>query len=207
MSLTGTDGLFAGVHENGINDFINAYFGARPRFLKIGTPLFVSATTVDQTRIDPIDLGGGIHFMLELTPPKLDLHPSTNGFALAPGPNEFSLEIKAKLTVACIKQQRDKPDDRKDFPTESTDLAVCARGSIVRNGNLLKLVIDEVEIKDIQPDSLESVIECILLQVLQGALAGLCIPYSQVNLQIGTLTPGPAPVIADNTLSVSANLV
>ena len=32
MSLTQAENVFAGIHEDGINDFLRAFFTARPRY-------------------------------------------------------------------------------------------------------------------------------------------------------------------------------
>ena len=45
MSLTEAERVFGGIHEDGINDLLKAFFNARPRHLKYGSPGFVGATT------------------------------------------------------------------------------------------------------------------------------------------------------------------
>ncbi len=211
MSLTGTSGLFAAVHEDGINDFVQAFFGSRPRYLRIGSSPFVNSTTVSGTHVDAIDIGGGsgagVQFLIELEMPVLDLHPNTKGFVLPPGPNQFSLQIKARLTIACRKKKGREDDKEPSGQMLTTDLEVCAQGQIIRTGNRLSFVIDNVEIKDIQPDSLESIIECILKMVLNEALDGLRIPYQSIFIQIGTVVPVGGPSISDDQLKVSANFI
>lgn len=209
MSLTGSDGLFAAVHENGINDFIAAYFNARPRYLTLGSSFFVPSTTVTATRVDAIDIGGGIHFLVSLERPVVDLHPDTFGFGLPPGPNQFSIEVKARLTILCRKRRGRQDDTGKQPSGEplSTSLAICGTGHIERVGNELRLVVDEVEIKDITPDTLESIIECIMRMVISEALEGLRIPYNSVFIGIGNINPSTGPLIADDQVKVTANFV
>ena len=211
MSLTGTSGLFSAVHEDGLNDFIQAYFGSRPRYLRIGSSPFVNSTTVSGTHVDAIDIGGGsgggVHFLIELEMPVLDLHPDTKGFALPPGPNQFSLEIKARLTIICRKKRQRQSEKEPSSENLSTDLAVCAQGHIERSGSRLNFVIDNVEIKDIHPDSLESIIECILRMVLNEALEDLRLPYQSIFIKIGTIVPVGSPSISDDQLKASANFI
>jgi hypothetical protein len=50
MSFTQTHHAFAGVDEDGINDLVKAFFGARPRYLHYGSAPFVAAASVTQTQ-------------------------------------------------------------------------------------------------------------------------------------------------------------
>ncbi|MEH6829461.1 MAG: hypothetical protein V7661_01360 [Sulfitobacter sp.] len=207
MSLTGSEGLFAAVHQDGINDVVRAYFTSRPRYLNVGSSFFVPSTTVNATRIDAIDIGAGIHFLIELEIPRLDLHPDTFGFALPPNQNQFSLEIKGKITLLCRKERRDDTGKVPGGQTITTELGICSQGHIERTGDFLRFVIDNVEIKDISPDSLESIMECIIGMVLNEALSDLLVPYEAIFIQIGTLNPVGAPTIANDTLRARANFI
>ena len=165
------------------------------------------STTVKATRIDAIDIGAGIHFMIDLETPRLDFHPDTFGFALPPGQNQFSLEIKDKITLLCRKERREGKDKVPDGNTITTELGICGIGHIERTDNFLKFIIDDVEIKDITPDSLESIMRCIIRMVIDEALADLLVPYEAIFIQIGTLDPVGAPTIRDNTLHARAKFI
>lgn len=211
MSLTQSDGLFVAVHEDGFNDFITVFFSARPRYLKFGSPLFVPSTSVSATAVPAIafpNIPGGINYMVEFERPVLDLHPDTKGFDLPPMPNQFSMQIKVRLTLACIKEI--KRGDDKRYPKSEpihTDLVVCASGSIDRGPNDLGLHVDQVEIKDITPDSLESIIECIIRMMLQAALVPMRIPYNAIGIEIGNIVPADGPRIQDDQVQLSANFI
>jgi hypothetical protein len=137
----------------------------------------------------------------------LDLHPDTFGFALPPDQNQFSLEIKGKITLLCRKERRDDDGKIPGGQTITTELGICAQGHIERTGDFLRFIIDNVEIKDISPDSLESIMECIIRMVLNEALSDLLVPYEAIFIQIGTLDPVGAPAIADDTLNARANFI
>lgn len=208
MSLTQTDGLFVAVHEDGFNDFVAAFFNARPRYLKFGSPFFVGSTTVNETAIPAINfpgVPGGIQYMVQFEPPKLDLHPDTFGFALPPSPNQFALQIKAQITILCARKREVGKDKIPFGEPISTALELCATGSIDRGTNDLGLYIEQLEIKDINPDSLESVIECLMLMMLQSAFLPLRIPYDALPIQIGHITPGVGPEIRDDQVQLTAN--
>ncbi len=203
MSLTESQELFAAVHEKAINTFFTAFFTARPRFLHIGTPFFVSSTSVNHTQVDAIDLAGGIHFQILLKQPVVDLHPPSGDSLLPPGPNQFSLATTAKLSVLCVNVGNDK-EPRGE--TKTTEIEICATGHIERVSNKIQLVVDELEIKDIKPDSLEDIIECIMQAVINDALAIIQIPYQSFYIQIGTIIPsGDPPFIDDDTVTARAN--
>lgn len=207
MSLTQTSGAFAGVHEDGLNDFVAAFFQSRPRYLRWGSPAFVPFTTVMETQIPAIP-PFGIEYLIEIGRPVLDLFPDTKGFALPPGPGQFALEVAVKLTVGCQRKIRDPNDDKPPLIDPiATELKVCARGQVIRLGNELALIVDEVVVKEIRPESLGAVLSCILRMILQEALRDLRIPYRSVFIQIGTLVPQGGIVVEDDTAKARANIV
>lgn len=210
MSLTQSDGLFVAVHEDGFNDFIAAFFNARPRYLKFGSPFFVGSTNVDETAIPAINfpgVPGGIQYMVQFEAPKLDLHPDTLGFALPPSPNQFALQIKAQITILCSRKREVGKDKIPFGEPIMTTLGLCAIGSIDHGTSDLGLHIEQLEIKNINPDSLESVIECLMLMMLQSAFLPLRIPYDALPIQIGHITPATGPEIRDDQVQLTANFV
>ena len=90
--------------------------------------------------------------------------------------------------------------------TKTTEIEICAAGHIERVSNKIQLVVDELEIKDIKPDSLEDIIECIMQAVINDALAIIQIPYQSFYIQIGTIIPSSdPPFIDDDTVTARAN--
>jgi hypothetical protein len=126
MSLTEAQTVFAGIHEDAINDVLTAFCTDRPRYLVYGSPAFVPATTVAETTMPAIafpGVPGGIQWRLRLTIPRVDLF-KPNGPLPPPlvlGPGQFSAQIGAELCIDCRRIRIDpKPprptDPRKDGP-------------------------------------------------------------------------------------------
>ena len=62
--------------------------------------------------------------------------------------------------------------------------------------------LDAIELVDVTPDALESVLECLLGTVLRAVLATLSIPLSAIRVGAFTLTPAQGPLIdADAVLA------
>lgn len=207
MSLTMENEVFAAAHENGINDLIAAFFKFRRRYFVYGTPAFVPATTAVVTQIPAISfpgIGSGIDFAVIFTQPKVDLHPDSSGGVspLPPQTNQFTLSTQAILAVLCDK--RDKNDDVRHSATSTqvTFLKVFARGGIVRNGNFINLQVQDIEIVDIQPDSLESVLECIIKMMLNAVLGQIDIPLSVLSVNAFSLTLTNGPLIETDQVKI-----
>lgn len=211
MSLTLGDTVFAGVHEDGLNDFLRAFFGARPRYLLYGTPLFVPTTTVAATSLPPIafpGVPGGIDFLVAFSIPEVDLHPDSSGgtWPLKPDPGEFTLRTEVLLMLAC-KRARKPGDERPPFDPIRVVLEVYARGrpevATFGPGNgEIRLVLEQIEIVDIRPDELESLIECLILMMLRAALQNFVLPFEALSLDFITLILKNGPLIADDQLKV-----
>src|SRR6266404_6190879 len=98
MSLTGSDEFFASVHESGMNDFVHAFFTARPHYLHYGSPMFVPTSTASETRMDPINfpgVPGGIQWAVDFTIPIIDLFDDDSGGAMPP---QITLNVE-QLTI------------------------------------------------------------------------------------------------------------
>jgi hypothetical protein len=194
MSLTEAEHVFAGIHEDGINDFLTAFFSARPRHLNYGTSFFVPTTTVSATNVATIPfpgIPGGIHYAVRLSIPQVDIVPDTLGGPLPPGPGQLSLLAEVSLTVGCGRW-RDQPKEPDAPPPASfepltTTLKLWARGKPIVSffgppgSGHAEVGVDEVEITDIRPDSLESVLECILRMILQAVLSSFQLPFSALT--------------------------
>jgi hypothetical protein len=136
MSLTEAQEVFAGVHEDAINDVLTAFCTDRPRYLVYGSPAFVPVTTVAETAMAAIafpGVPGGIQWRLRLSIPHIDLFKQSGPLPppLSLGPNQYSAEIEAELCIDCRRlkidpkpprpkdPRKDKGDDRGD--TKPTD--------------------------------------------------------------------------------------
>jgi hypothetical protein len=198
MSLTETEQVFAGVSEDAVNDLMTAIFTARPRYLNYGTSLFVPATTASVTQVSAIafpGVPGGIHYAVSFTVPRVDFHPDSSGGTspLPPGLGQFTLTTTVRLVIACTRRQRDEGQPTTHVPPPNvvpiaTALEVIARGRPtvryfgVPGSGEVGLLVEEVEIVDITPDSLESVVECLIRMLLQAVVANLQIPFSALSM-------------------------
>ena len=195
MSLTETEHVFAGVHEDGINDFLQAFFSARPRHLNYGTAFFVPTTTASATNIPTIPfpgIPGGIHYAISFSIPKVDIDPDSSGglSPLPPGPGQLNLRTEVKLTVGCGRWTRDPQHDKASpisLTPLSTALDLWALGQPVvtffgaPGSGEVGVQVGRVEIVDIEPDSLESVLECIIRMMLDAVLANIQLPFNALT--------------------------
>lgn len=227
MSLTEVDHLFVGVHEDGANEFLNALFTARPRLLNYASDPFVTSTTVGVTHMAPIafpGVAGGLGWAISFSIPELDFFPQTAGLPPPlPGlvANQLSIRTKVTLIVNCAEcreQDHDRPGDKPDDtpgrhiprckaePTEAT-LEVYAIGRPVATyfgpgTGEISFQIDAIEIVDIGPDELESVLECLLRMILQAVLDTIHLPFQALSVEMFTLALTRGPEIADDQLKV-----
>lgn len=215
MSLTQAEHVFAGVHENGINDFLKAFLTARPRYIYYGSSFFVPVTTALATNVPAISfpgVPGGIHYAVSFSIPSVDCHPDSSGgiSPLPPGPGQFTIRTKVILTVACGKwEQRpntDKPPAGVFVPL-STSLEVWLRGKPTATYfgpgvGEIGFEVDEIEIVDIKPDSLESVLECIIRMMLQAVLANLRLPFHALTMGAFSLILLRGPEVADDQIKL-----
>jgi hypothetical protein len=190
LSHTEAQTVFAGVHENGINDFLRAFFTARRRHLAYGSPGFVPFTTATSTRIPAISfpgIPGGIQFMVGFGFPTIDLHPATGGGSapLPPGPEQFTLKTTVILALGCAQggeQQLDPRETIVGFPTSLgltplyATIDVMARGTIITVEDSVGLNVTEVELFNVTPDALETLLECLIRMLLQAVISNIKIP-------------------------------
>lgn len=214
MSLTQSHDVFVSVHEDGINDLIQAFYQSRRRYFVYATPIFTPATTAQITQIPTISfpgISGGIQFAIAFNQPKIDLYPDSGGSStvLLPPSGKFTISAEVNLFVVCGLKARDinvthgKPDDSATASSiESTTLTVHAQGAIITDGNNIAFQVDEIEIVDITPDSLESVMECIIRMILNASLANIRIPIPALSFDAFSLTLTDGPRIEDDQVKV-----
>ena len=218
MSLTQAEHVFAGAHEAGINDLLRAFFTARGHYLNYGTSSFVPTTNASRTNISPIPfpgVPGGIEYAISFSIPKLDCFPDSSGGA-SPLPivrGQFTLHTRARLTVGCAQwsvDDRDHNQDRKPrvvLTPISTALDVWARcqPTVTYYGpgiGEIGIQVDAVEIVDITPDTLESVLECVIRMMLQGALSGVKLPFKPLTMGAFSLILLRGPVVEDDQIKL-----
>jgi hypothetical protein len=209
MSFTLTYHVFAGVEESGINTFLKALFTARPHYLRYGSPQFVPTSTVDATSMAAIPfpgVPGGIQYAVAFTIPTVDLYPPDGGSTspIPPGPNQFGLHTEVILVLGCMTWSGSFGDRKQGTLTPiSVKLDVWALGHLVSHGTgpgsgYITLQVDDIRIPEIAPAGLQSIVDCLIRMMLNGALADVELPYSALSVGAFNLILENGPIIADN---------
>ncbi|MEF3366551.1 hypothetical protein V3H18_08405 [Methylocystis sp. 9N] len=232
MSLTQAETVFASVHENGLNDFLTAFFTDRPRHLVYGSPAFVPTTTVAETNMAAIPfpgVPGGIEWRVALSIPRVDLYKQTSPLPpeLSLQPGQFGAAITAELCLDCRRlkidprpprggttgQPEGKPDDK---PTHPLREATCCKLEVFAVGHLehvlaqngedaIALAVDGVEIVDIAPPEVEAILECLLFMILQAVLADVRLPLRSLRVGAFNLSMTVGPLIEDDQIKARGN--
>ena len=229
MSLTGPDHLFAGVHENGANDLLRAFFLARPHYLHYGSPPFVTTTTISETLMSPIPFPGtgGIGWLVEFAIPVVDFDPDSSGGGMPPqltlGPGQLSIHTRVRLCVQCGSRKggngREPVGHGKEPPANQgkvltplcTALDVWAVGGAVAHyfspgvGDIT-FHLDAVELVDVTPDSLETMLECLIRMMLQAALDQVHLPFHALTAGAFSLALTRGPEISNDMLQLWGTL-
>jgi hypothetical protein len=144
------------------------------------------------------------------------------------GPGQFSLSMAIRLCVDCDARGKGDPrgDDHMDHDPKGADdrgdkqwpddrdgwgkarNPMCCKLDVYAVGHLVStwvggheaigFALDSVEIVDIEPNALESVLECLLTMILRSVLATLSLPVTALELGAFTLTPTQGPLIDVN---------
>jgi hypothetical protein len=76
----------------------------------------------------------------------------------------------------------------------------------VTGEDAIALAVDAVEIVDIKPDELESVLECLLFMILQAVLAEVRLPLRALRAGAFQLIPVVGPLIEDDRIKMRGNV-
>jgi hypothetical protein len=199
VSLTEAEHLFAGLHETGANDLLQNFFEARPHHLNYRTspavadvpPLASAWTTLAPLPFPGVP--GGIHFAVQFSIPAIDFHPDTVG---VPPPLVFPLgafSIRTTVTLTLLCGGGGGGDQQGPaLARQSASLEVVGLGRVTvqvfgPGQGELGFELQAVEIVDISPQGLESIVECLVLQLLQGVLSSVRLPFSGIPIA-GVLT-------------------
>lgn len=234
MSLTEAEDVFGGIHEDALNDLLHAFFTARPRYLHYASPGFVAATTPAVTQIGAIpfpNVPGGIDWAVSLEIPVVDLHRQTQPLPpeLTLTPGQLSVRTGVTLCLGCRhdrinpepprpthghgERPREAPprDDRRRMHESCCRLDIFAIGHLERviadNGEpAVAIAVDSVELVDVKPDDLETILECLLLMILRAVLASVRLPLRALRAGAFTLTLTRGPEIQDDQLKIYGTL-
>jgi hypothetical protein len=232
MSLTQAEEVFASIHETALNDALTAFCNDRPRYLVYGSPSFVPSTTIAETSMASIPfpgVPGGIQWRIRLSTPQVDLFKQSMPLPpeLALGPGRFSARMGVELCLDCGRLRidprppREKPGERPhDHDHEPPDdkrhplrAVTCCRLEVFAVGHVERvmtstgedavvLAVDAVEIVDIKPDEVESVLECLLFMILQAVLAEIRLPLRALRVGAFQLALSVGPLIEDDQIKV-----
>jgi len=234
MSLTEAEAVFASIHESALNDVLTAFFTARPRYLVYGSPSFVPVTTVAETSMSAIPfpgVPGGIQWRIRLGIPRLDLFKQSMTLPpeLSLNPGQFGARLDVQLCLDCRRLRidprppRDDPNNPKEDNRPKDDArhplsqVTCCKLQLFAIGHIehviantgedaVALAVDAVEIVDIKPDEVESVLECLLFMILQAVLAEVRLPLKALRAGAFQLTPVVGPLIEDDQIKVRGNV-
>lgn len=202
MSLTQAQHIFGGFHETGINDLLRAFFTARPRYLRYGTPSFVPTTTVAATSVAAISFFGlNIQFLISCEPiPTVDITPGGAGSApLMPGANEFTIRTNLNFTVTINNGPR--------ITGSLVVLALCRPFVAVSTPGTgqIGITVSRVEIVDITPDWVESVVEGLVLGIIQTVVATVRFPFNTITAGAFGLILLAGPTAETDQIKVRGN--
>lgn len=222
MSLTEAEHLFAGLNETGANDLLRAFFTARPQHLNYRTSPAVGpipASAAAWTTIPTISfpgVPGGIQLAVQFSIPAVDFDPDTLGVPppLVFAPGEFSLRTTVTLAVLCGSRAGDDHDHQgPTFALLRASLEVVGLGRVrvqtfgPGNGEL-SFELEAVEIVDITPNDLESLLECLILQLLRALLSTVRLPFQGIPVAGAfTLQLLRGPEVEDNQVKLYGDAV
>jgi hypothetical protein len=123
----------------------------------------------------------------------------------------LAIHTNVELTVAC-KKARDPHGERTEFSPLTTSLELFATGipvvSVFGPGTgEIRFDLDRLEIVDIKPDSLESVLECLLLMMLRAALLNFRLSFSAMSIGFVMLILKNGPLIETDQIKVFGDVV
>jgi hypothetical protein len=208
VSLTEAENAFAGINEAGLNDLMAAVFNARPRLLNYRTSPAVAANPANPTSwttLSPLVIPGStssIDFAIQFSLPKVDLFPESAALPppLALVAGQFAIRTSVRFGLLCVPRQ-DGNREPVGQPIASS-LGVVALGSPSVASDTLTLQISEVELVDITPDDLESLLECLVRMTLSAVLSQVSFPLSVLRAGAFGIHLSRGPLIADDTIKV-----
>jgi hypothetical protein len=224
MSLTEAQEVHAGLHESGANGLLTAVFTARPRLLNYrssalvpGPPGAASAWTT----MSPIPfpgVPGGIDWGVQFAIPEVDFHPDSTGGLPPPltlPATRLSLRTKVILTVLCgTRRERHDQDNRRgavaplraELELFGIGHATAAYFGSPGNGEVT-FDVDNVEIVDIAPEELESVLECLIRMLLDAALGAVRLPFTAVTAGAFAFALLRGPEVEEDQLKLYGNVL
>lgn len=174
---------------------------------------------------------GGIEWRVRIATPHIDLYEQTDPLPpeLHLDPGRFSIQLGAELCLDCRQLRIDprppkvrgdreghrQPVDpyrehEKPHPLRKVtcaNLQVFVLGHIERvlasgGEESITFAVDAVEIVDIRPEELESMVECLLFMILQAVLQTIRIPLRALRVGAFELVLAVGPLVEDDQIKV-----
>jgi hypothetical protein len=186
--------------------------------------------------IDFPGIAGGVDWAIAFDIPVVDLHTQTAPLPpeLGLGLGQFSVRTVVKLCVDCRRRlnpptspsdDRPKDKDPHQEPHHREDEGrphhaegeTCAALDVFGIGHLevvsgpggvtsVRMRVDAMELVDVGPDDLETVLECVMRMLLDAAVAQIVLPIEALRAGAFTLTLLRGPEIEDDQLKVYGNV-
>jgi hypothetical protein len=157
---------------------------------------------------------GGIQYAVQFSIPQVDIFPKTA--ALPPqitlGLGQLSIRTSVALTLLCGRRRGDDNGDQTVGTPISAKLDVFALGQVVVRSiglgtGTLGFDVLQVEIVDITPDPLESLVECLVLTLLRAVLSTVSLPFSPIRVDAFSLNLLRGPLSQDDQLKLYGSAV
>ncbi len=109
------------------------------------------------------------------------------------GVGQVSVRTTVELILLCQRGRKDDPDQRPIGTPIATRLEAVALGRMVPvavtpgTGSVV-IDVQQVELVDITPDDLESVLECLMLTLLRAVFGSVSLPFSALRVGAFSLT-------------------
>src|SRR5262249_11191766 len=141
------------------------------------------------------------------------------------GPGMFSVSLGIELCLDCRRlkidprpprpshgdKNREVRDDRKRDDRHPIQELTCCRLKVFAVGHIqhvlsstgedaITFAVDGVEIVDIKPDEVESLLECLLFMILQAVLAEIRLPLRALRAGAFHLTLTEGPLIEEDQI-------
>lgn len=230
MSLTNNSDIFGAVHENGFNRLIELVRAQRPSVFNYASNLDKLCAPVTPpsngapvaTVVDPINIPTAerkipLDYAYQITDLFLDFHPGSITLPRELSPlqeQQFAMRVNA-----CVGIQIPNSDGSIPAELHCACLQVYATGhfkKVNRNGKLyIQPMIDNIEIENITPDNLETLLEKLAEFVINTVvLPGIAFAIEKITFDVGSLLKislelapiEPNPSIDENMIKIYLNM-
>lgn len=250
MALTNNCDIYAAIHDAGINRIVRHVMEQRPSLFNYGSPMVAKnvsslcckihvapEVTLAQNPIvtpqDPLDVLGTPYHMdycVQLARGEIDLHPGNIvnlPAELTPPlpPQRLGLHFKVCAGLGCSKRGWDEPPpDKYVVPLSCFSLNLYAIAGCIITGvpgnQVIRPVVDDIEIEELKPEGMAECIECYALHALNRGILPMVgtaaskvafdmidLPDSTGHIQVSASTAVPDnPAIEDDQLKLFVDI-